>query len=157
MRSVATFIIIPPYFCLYSPSENGNQNTFTPMKKIVKTASAPAPVGPYNQAIIHNHMLFASGQVALDPVTREMVQDSIENETRRVMENIGAILKEAGLAFDDVIKCTIFVTDIKNYGAINGVYAEFFNEAIAPARELVQVVALPKGGNVEISAIAAFR
>lgn len=126
------------------------------MKKIIQSAKIPAPVGPYNQAIIHNDTLYASGQIALDPETNELVTDSIEAETHRAMKNVGAILEEAGLDFSDIVKASIFVTDISLYGRINAVYAEYFDEATAPARELVQVAALPKGGNVEISIIAAF-
>lgn len=126
------------------------------MKKVITTDKAPAPVGPYNQAIIHNGTLYASGQIALDPATNELITETIEAETHQVMKNIKAILEEAELTFKEVIKCSIFVTDIANYSRINAVYAEYFDEATAPARELVQVVALPKGGNVEISIIAAF-
>lgn len=126
------------------------------MKKIINTDKAPAPVGPYNQAIIHNGTLYASGQIALDPISGELVLDSIEAETRQVMENIRAILEEAGLTFKDVIKCAVFVSDMNNYGRINAVYAEYFNEADAPARELVEVANLPKFVNIEISIIAAF-
>jgi len=126
------------------------------MKKIIKTDKAPAPVGPYNQAIIHNDTLYASGQVALDPVTGDLITDTIEKETHQVMQNIQALLEEADLTFADVLKCSIFVSDIGNYARINAVYAEYFEEETAPARELVQVAALPKGANVEISVIAAF-
>ena len=126
------------------------------MKKIIQTDQAPAPVGPYNQAILHNGTLYISGQIALDPVTGALVQDDIETETHRVMKNLLAILQEADLDFSDVIKCSIFVSDINNYGRINTVYASYFDEATAPARELVEVANLPKLVNVEISAIAAF-
>ena len=126
------------------------------MKKIVKTDKAPAPVGPYNQAIIHNDTLYASGQIAIDPATGALVTDNIEAETRQVMENIRAILEEAGLSFTDVVKCSIFVSDINNYSRINEVYASYFDDATAPARELVEVANLPKLVNVEISVIAAF-
>ena len=125
------------------------------MKKIIQTDKAPAPVGPYNQAIIHNNTLYASGQIAIDPATGDLVTDSIEAETRQVMANIKAILEEAGLSFKDVIKCSVFVSDMHNYGRINAVYAEYFDEATAPARELVEVANLPKFVNVEISVIAA--
>jgi len=126
------------------------------MKKIIQTDKAPAPVGAYNQAVVHNDILFASGQVALHPDTNEMVQDSIEAETKMVMENIRAILNEAGLSFADVIKCSVFVADMDNYGRINEIYKSYFDDATAPARELVQVARLPKDANVEISVIAAF-
>jgi len=126
------------------------------MKKIIISDKAPAPVGPYNQAVIHNGTLYASGQIALDPATGELVQDSIEAETRQVMENIKAILNEADLNFNDVIKCSVFVSDMNNYSKINAVYAEYFDEDTAPARELVEVANLPKFVNIEISVIAAF-
>ena len=126
------------------------------MKKIIKTDKAPAPVGPYNQAIIHNDTLYASGQIALDPVTGILIADNIEAETTQVMLNVQAILEEAGLSFRDVVKVSVFVTDINNFSRINAVYSTYFDEATAPARELVQVSALPKGGHVEISVIAAF-
>ncbi len=126
------------------------------MKKIIQTDKAPAPVGPYNQAIIHNDTLYASGQIAIDPATGQLVTVDIETETRRVMENVRAILQEAGLTFDDVLKCSIFVRNMDDYGRINAVYAGYFNEATAPARELVQVARLPKDVNIEISVIAAF-
>ncbi|MCR9103077.1 MAG: RidA family protein [bacterium] len=126
------------------------------MKKIIQTDKAPAPVGPYNQAIIHNGTLYISGQIAIDPATGELVTGDIEAETRRVMENLRAILAEADLTFEEVIKCSIFVSDMNNYSRINEVYATYFDEATAPARELVEVANLPKFVNIEISAIAAF-
>ena len=126
------------------------------MKKIIKTDKAPAPVGPYNQAVIHNDTLYASGQIALDPANGQLVMDTIEAETHQVMINIKAILDAAGLTFRDVLKCSIFVSDINNYSRINAVYAEYFDEEHAPARELVEVANLPKLVNVEISIIAAF-
>ncbi|MCH2085230.1 MAG: Rid family detoxifying hydrolase [Saprospiraceae bacterium] len=126
------------------------------MKKIIITSNAPAPVGPYNQAIVHNGTLYASGQIAINPATGELVTSSIEDETHQVMANIKAILTEAGLNFEDVIKCSVFVSDMNNYSRINAVYAEYFNEDTAPARELVEVANLPKFVNIEISVIAAF-
>ena len=126
------------------------------MKKIIITDKAPAPVGPYNQAIIHNDTLYASGQIAINSATGELVTETIEAETRQVMENIRAILEEADLGFEDVIKCPVFVSDMNNYSRINAVYAEYFDEDTAPARELVDVANLPKFVNIEISVIAAF-
>jgi len=126
------------------------------MKKIVQTDKAPAPVGPYNQAIIHNGTMYISGQIAINPQDGSLVTGHIEAETRQVMANIGAILEEAGLSYEDIIKCSIFVSDMNNYGKINEVYATYFNEATAPARELVEVAQLPKSVNIEISVIAAF-
>ncbi len=127
------------------------------MKKIIETKNAPAPVGPYNQAIIHNGVLYASGQIAIVPATGELVLDSIEAETHQVMKNIQAILTEAGLTFEDILKCSVFVADMNMYSRINAVYATYFDEATAPARELVEVANLPKFVNIEISIIAAVK
>lgn len=124
------------------------------MKQIHNTSSAPNPVGPYNQSVAYNNILYISGQIALNPATGELVQGDIETETRQVMENLKAILENAGSSFDKVLKCTVFVTDMNNYGRINAVYAEYFNEDTAPSRALVEVANLPKFVNVEISAIA---
>ncbi len=124
------------------------------MKKIIITKDAPAPVGPYNQAIIYNDVLYASGQIAINPATGELVQDTIEAETHQVMRNIKAILTEAGLTFDHVLKCSVFVSDMNNYSRINAVYADYFDEDTAPARELVEVANLPKFVNIEISILA---
>jgi 2-iminobutanoate/2-iminopropanoate deaminase len=125
------------------------------MKKIIQTDQAPAPVGPYNQAILHNETLYVSGQIALNPATGELVNDSIEAETHQVMKNLSAVLKEAGCTFEDVLKCSVFVADMGMYGRINAVYSEYFNDDTAPARELVEVANLPKYVGIEISVIAA--
>lgn len=125
------------------------------MKTIITTTNAPAPIGPYNQAILKNGMLFTSGQIAIDPKTGELVLDNIESETKLVMENIKAILTEAGMTFENVLKSTIFISDMDNFGTINTIYGSYFEEATAPARETVQVAKLPKSVNVEISVIAA--
>lgn len=125
------------------------------MKKIIKTNAAPLPIGPYNQATSFNGMLFISGQIALDPNTGELVIDTIENETHQVLNNIKSILYEAGYSLNDVLKCSVFVTDMNMFARINAIYSQYFNEENAPARELVQVAALPRFVNVEISAIAA--
>lgn len=125
------------------------------MKKIIETSKAPAPVGPYNQAIEVHGLVFVSGQIALDPESGELITSSIQDETNKVFSNIIAILKEADLTLENVVKCTVFVSDIHQYGAINTVYSQYFQEESAPARELVQVSALPKGVNIEISVIAA--
>ncbi len=124
------------------------------MKKIIQTPHAPAPVGPYNQAIAHNGTLYVSGQIAIDPTTGELVMDNIEAETHQVMKNIQAILTEAGIGFEQVLKCSVFVKDMHNYGRINAVYSSYFNDDTAPARELVEVANLPKFVNIEISVIA---
>ncbi|MFT5833982.1 MAG: 2-iminobutanoate/2-iminopropanoate deaminase [Cognaticolwellia sp.] len=125
------------------------------MKQIVNTENAPSPVGPYNQAIIANGMLFLSGQIAINPVTKELVLDDIKNETRQVMTNIMAVLHEAGATFENVVKVTIFMADMGDYSDINDVYSEYFDNDKAPAREAVAVKTLPKNANVEISVIAA--
>ncbi len=124
------------------------------MKKIVHTKNAPAPVGPYSQGVIHNGTLYASGQIAINPANGELVTSNIEDETRQVMLNIKALLDEAGLTFEHVLKASVFVSDMNLYSRINAVYAEFFNEDTAPARELVEVANLPKFVNIEISIIA---
>lgn len=127
------------------------------MKQIIQTNNAPAPIGPYNQATIHNGTMYISGQIALDPATGELVTNNIEDETHRVMQNIKGILEAAGLTFEDVLKCSVFVSDINMFGRINSIYGQYFNEDTAPARELVQVANLPRFVNVEISVIAAVK
>jgi len=126
------------------------------MKKIINTSKAPAPVGPYNQSTRHGDTLYISGQIALNPSSGELVSDSIEAETHQVFKNLKAILDEAGLTYDHILKCSVFVADMNMYSRINAVYAEYFDEATAPARELVEVANLPKFVNIEISAIAGF-
>jgi len=124
------------------------------MKKIINTKQAPNPIGPYNQSILANGMLFISGQIAINPENGELVTGDIESETHRVLKNIGAILKEAGMGYDDVVKCSVFVSDMDNFSRINAIYGLYFSEESAPARELVEVSNLPKYVHVEISAIA---
>ena len=125
------------------------------MKKIINTKDAPAPIGPYNQAVVNGNMLYTSGQIALDPKTGELVLGDIMSETTLVMENLRAVLAEAGMTFEHVLKASIFISDMNNFGAINKIYGSYFNEATAPARETVQVARLPKSVNVEISMIAS--
>ncbi len=122
-------------------------------KKIIRTDNAPAPIGPYNQAVQFGNLLFVSGQIPLDAATGNLVQDSIEAETQKVMENLEAVLKEAGMDFSNVLKSTIFLMDMGQFSRVNEVYGSYFKEN-APARETVQVAGLPKGVNVEISVIA---
>ena len=130
---------------------------FYPMeKKIIRTKNAPAPIGPYNQAVAYGNMLFISGQIALDPKTGDLVMGSIPEETEKVMKNLEAILAEAGMNFSHVLKTTIFLMDMKMFAEVNEVYGRYFSGDDAPARETVQVAGLPKGVNVEISMIAAF-
>jgi 2-iminobutanoate/2-iminopropanoate deaminase len=124
------------------------------MKKIIFTEKAPAPIGPYNQAVLVENMLYTSGQIAINPLTNELVLDNIETETKQVMENLKAVLEAAEMTFENVIKVSIFISDMNNFSKINTIYGAYFNEATAPARETVQVAGLPKNVNVEISAIA---
>jgi len=124
------------------------------MKKIIFTEKAPAPIGPYNQAVLSGNTLYASGQIAINPESGELVTDNINDETTQVMKNIAAILEAANMTFENVVKSTIFIMDMNNFGAINAVYGSYFNEKTAPARETVQVACLPKNVNVEISIIA---
>lgn len=124
------------------------------MKKIIKTNAAPAPVGPYNQAILYGNTLYCSGQIALNPADGTLVLDDIETETHRVMKNLQAVLEAAEMKFEDVVKCTIFLKDMEQFGRVNEVYAKYFDDDSAPARETVQVANLPKYVNVEISCIA---
>ncbi len=124
------------------------------MKKIIFTDKAPAPIGPYNQAVLVGNTLYTSGQIALNPETMELVLDDIETETKQVMENMKAVLEAANMTFDNVVKTTIFIMNMGDFSRINSVYGSYFDEKIAPARETVQVAGLPKGVNVEISMIA---
>ena len=123
-------------------------------KKIITTSNAPAPIGPYNQAVLTGNTLYTSGQIAINPATGDLVLDTIAIETKQVMENLKAVLTEAGMTFENVIKSSIFISDMHNFSAINEVYGNYFNEETAPARETVEVANLPKFVNVEISVIA---
>lgn len=124
------------------------------MKKIIFTENAPAPIGPYNQAVLKGDTLYTSGQIAINQATGELITDTIEVETKQVMENMKAVLEAAGMTFENVVKTSIFITNMNDFGSINSVYGSYFNEKTAPARETVQVAALPKNVNVEISMIA---
>lgn len=123
------------------------------MKKIILTPNAPAPIGPYSQAVLSGNTLYTSGQIAIDPKTDRLVMGDIQLETRQVMENMKAVLQAAGMDFPDVIKTTIFIMDMADFSKINEVYGSYFTTD-APARETVQVAGLPKGVNVEISMVA---
>ncbi|MFQ3335419.1 MAG: 2-iminobutanoate/2-iminopropanoate deaminase [Candidatus Arcticimaribacter sp.] len=124
------------------------------MKKIITTPNAPAPIGPYNQAVLSNGVLYISGQIPLDPASMELVEGDLEKETVQVMENLKAILEAAGMTFDQVVKSSIFLKDMNNFAQINKVYGSYFNEDSAPARETVEVANLPKFVNIEISMIS---
>ena len=114
------------------------------MKKIIFTENAPAPIGPYNQAVLKGNTLYTSGQIAIHPKTGEMVTANIEEETQQVMQNMKAVLEAAGMTFENVVKTTIFIMNMTDFGSINTVYGSYFNEKTAPARETVQVACLPK-------------
>lgn len=124
------------------------------MKRIIYTDKAPAPIGPYSQAVESGGFIFVSGQIPIDPATGELVAGDIADETHQVMKNLHAILEESGMSFEDVLKCSIFVADMKDFAAINDVYGSYFTQN-PPARETVEVSTLPKNVNIEISCIAA--
>jgi len=123
------------------------------MKKAIYTKNAPEAIGPYSQAILSNNTLYTSGQIAINPISGDLIMDSITNETHQVMKNLQAVLEAAEMSFSHVLKCTIFLKDMNQYADINSVYAKYFDEN-PPAREAVQVSVLPKNVNVEISLIA---
>ena len=124
------------------------------MKKIIKTPDAPAPIGPYNQAVVVQSTAYFSGQIGMNPSTGELVSTTLEDETRQVMANIEAILKAINCDFSHIVKTSIFLSDMNNFAEVNRIYGSYFDEATAPARETVQVAKLPKDVNVEISMIA---
>ena len=124
------------------------------MKKIITTKKAPAPIGPYNQAVLSGKTLYTSGQIAIYPKTGELVLDTIQSETKQVMENLKEVLNAAGMDFQNVVKSSIFISNMKNFAEVNTVYSEYFDDETAPARETVEVANLPKYVNVEISMIA---
>ena len=123
------------------------------MKKVIYTKNAPEAIGPYSQAMLSNNTLYTSGQIAINPISGDLIMDSITNETHQVMKNLQAVLEAAEMNFSHVLKCTIFLKDMNQYADINSVYEEYFDEN-PPAREAVQVSLLPKNVNVEISLIA---
>ena len=124
------------------------------MKTIIKTDNAPAPIGPYNQAILSNNTLYLSGQIALNPATSKLMINSLEEETKQVMENVKAVLNAADFNFDNVVKTTIFLSNMSHFEQVNKIYGSYFNDENAPARETIAVLGLPKSVNVEISMIA---
>jgi 2-iminobutanoate/2-iminopropanoate deaminase len=123
------------------------------MKKVISTNKAPEAIGPYSQAILSNDTLYCSGQIAIDPKTSCLIIDNIKNETSQIMQNISAVLEAAGMTIQNIIKCSIFVKDMNDYYEINEIYSQYFKSE-PPARETIQVSALPKNVNVEISVIA---
>jgi 2-iminobutanoate/2-iminopropanoate deaminase len=125
------------------------------MKKIIHTKNAPSAIGPYNQAVLNDNILYTSGQIAIDPVTGNLITADIRKETKQVMENLKALLEVVEMDFSNVLKATIFISDMDNYSIINEIYASYFEEKSAPARETVEVSRLPKSVRIEISMIAA--
>lgn len=123
------------------------------MKSIIETSQAPAPIGPYSQAVLSGNTLYTSGQIAINPKSGDLVMNTIEEETHQVMTNVKSVLAKAGMNFDHVIKTSIFISDMDNFGRINEIYGQYFT-ANFPARETVEVARLPKDVNVEISMIA---
>ena len=124
------------------------------MKQIIETQGAPEPIGPYSQAVLHGNTLYVSGQIAIDPITGNLLKTDISTETKRVMKNLKAVLHEAEMDFSNVVKSTIFIANMDDFQKINKVYGSFFDDSSAPARETVEVSKLPKDVNVEISVLA---
>lgn len=139
-------------FCVLLLNACANQGNMD--KKIISTDEAPAAIGPYNQAVMAGNTLYCSGQIAIDPASGELVDQDIEAETKQVMENIGAVLKKAGMDYNNIVKASIFMRSMDDYAAVNGVYKQYFDEETAPAREAVEVARLPKSVGVEISVTA---
>jgi 2-iminobutanoate/2-iminopropanoate deaminase len=124
------------------------------MKKIITTLNAPAPIGPYNQAVLINDTLYLSGQIGLNPHSMELVEGGVKKEAEQVMKNLKSVLEAAKMNFDQVVKSSIFLSDIADFGQVNEVYGSYFNNESAPARETIAVKTLPKNVRVEISMIA---
>ena len=124
------------------------------MKTIINSPNAPSPIGPYNHSVLAGNTLYVSGQIAFDQSSGQLILATIEDETHQVMKNLNHILTEAGMTFENIVKCSVFVSDMEMYSRINAVYASYFDDDTAPARELVQVANLPRYVNVEISCIA---
>ncbi len=122
-------------------------------RTVVKTPLAPAAIGPYNQAILVGDTLYCSGQIPIDPKTGSLVSGSIEKETEQVLDNLGAVLRDAGMDYANVVRCTVYMTDMDDYGQINEVYGRYFSE-MPPAREAVQVSGLPRNVRIEVSCVA---
>lgn len=154
IRKLYLGIFLPVILNIAACNSNTKKNLdFGSMKKIIKTQNAPTPIGPYNQAVLAGNTLYISGQIAINPKSGELITSTIEAEIQQVMENLKAVLNEAGMDFNHVVKCSIFISDMNQFGKINEVYGSYFEKEF-PARETVQVARLPKDVNVEISAIA---
>ncbi len=158
MKIIIAAIFVLSFIGCREISEN-NDNRITKVeaktvKKIIESANAPTPIGPYSQAVMHGNTLYVSGQIAIDPATGVLDTSSIANETVWVMKNLGAVLNEAGMDYSNVLMCSIFLSDMGSFAEVNSVYTKYF-ENEPPARETVAVKTLPKNVNVEISCIAA--
>ena len=125
----------------------------TRLRRVIKTPLAPAAIGPYSQGILVDRTLYCSGQIAIDPKTGHLVQGNVIDQTERVLENLGAVLSAAGMDYENVVRCTLFLADISDYPQVNEVYSRYFNET-PPGREAVAVVSLPRGALIEISCVA---
>jgi 2-iminobutanoate/2-iminopropanoate deaminase len=135
------------------PSKPASQPVAGGTKKVIRTTQAPQPVGPYSQAVLKDDVLYVAGQIALDPQSGNLVNQSIEAETRQALENVKAVLTAAGFTLADVMSVTVYLTDLRDFNAMNGVYAQYFTES-PPARTTVQVAALPRNARIEITVIA---
>ena len=124
------------------------------LRDSIRTPNAPAAIGPYSQGVLAGNMLFCSGQIALDPVSGELVRGEIEEEASQVLDNLGAVLRTAGLDYDHVVQCTLFLTSLDDYAPVNEVYARYVGQSAPPARAAVAVTALPRGAQVEIDCVA---
>ena len=153
-KALNFFYVCLAFFLIALAYNTFNNKNKTDMKRIINTSNAPKPIGPYNQAVISGDLMFISGQVAFDPNTDELVLGDIQSETKQVMENLKSILEEANLSFNNVVKTTIFLSDMNDFQQVNEVYGSYFSNNQAPARETVEVSRLPKDVNVEISMIA---
>lgn len=123
-------------------------------KKIINTSNAPSPIGPYNQGVMINKTLYISGQIPLNPETMELIEGGVKRETKQVMKNLEAVLNAAKMSFENVVKASIFISDMENFGKVNEIYASYFDHRTAPARETIAVKTLPKSVRIEISMIA---
>ncbi len=156
MKNILSFLLIAfTALNLYSQPKQGSVTAqVIPGKEVVNSEFAPQPIGPYSQAVSINDMLFVSGQIALDPKMGKIIEGNIKKEAEQVMEYLKAVIGKAGYSFADIVKTSIFLTDIKDFQTVNQIYASYFTGDF-PARETVQVAALPKGARVEISVICA--
>ena len=153
LHLLAIFSLIIILGCAAEPSRDAAAPAPAP-HQAVSAAGAPAAIGPYSQAVQVGDVVYLAGQIGMVPATGEMVEGGIEEQTKQALDNLGAVLKEAGMDYDNVVRATVFLSDINNFQAMNGVYAEYFKSDHPPARSTVQVAAIPRGALVEIDLIA---